>query len=258
MSTITEVTKQKRLRKEEELKQDLIHSSKTIQMQIILKSSEINYDQPIGQIIRQAREMQGLTCKELSKLSNISKDQIDNIESGRTKQPQLNTIRRLFQALKLDREKLISKGKEINYDLPFGQLIKQAREIQGITCRELSELIDASENQIHNIESGRTKQPRLDTIRRLIQALKLDREKVISKGNEINYDLPLGQIIKQAREMQALTLKELSEISEISISQIYSIESSTTKRPNSYTIIKLTQALNLELDLVLYVLNTKC
>ena len=315
MSAITEVTKQKRLKKEE-LKKDLILLSRPIQMQVTLQSSKINYDLSFGQIIKQAREMQGLTCRELSELSGISESEIHRIESGKTKQPQLDTIRRLFQALKLDREKLISKGneisydlsfgqiirqvrkiqgltckelselsgiseteirriesgkrkdsslsiltqiiqalknvkdiskgKEINYDLPFGQLIKQAREMQGITRKKLSELSDISEDQILNIESGRTKQPYLDTIIRLTKALNLDSKRLISKGKEINYDLPIGQIIKQAREIQGLTCEKLSEISEISKSQTYSIESGKTKKPKLDTIIKLIQALNLD------------
>ena len=253
MSTITEVTKQKRSKKEE-LKKDLILLSRPIQMQVTLQNSEINYDQPLGQIIRQAREMQGVTRKKLSELSDISEDQILNIESGRTKQPYLDTIIRLTKALNLDSKRLISKGKEINYDLPIGQIIKQAREIQGITCEKLSEISEISKSQTYSIESGKTKKPKLDTIIKLIQVQKIDSKRVISKYNEINYDLPVGQIIRQAREMQGLTCKKLSEISEVSTAQIYSIESGKTKKPNLDTIIRLTQALNLDVEK----LTSKC
>ena len=243
MSTITEVTKQKRLKKEE-LKKDLILLFRTNQMQITFESSEINYEQPIGQIIRQVREMQGLTCKELSELSDISKDQICNIESGRTKNPSLYTLTQIIQAL--ENVKDIWKGNEIDYEQPIGQIIKQARKMQGLTCKELSELSNISENQIYRIESGRTKQLHLDIIIRLTQALKLDREKLISKGNEINYDQPIGQIIKQAREMQALTRKELSELIDVSKEQIYNIESGITKQPQLDTRRRLFQALKLD------------
>ncbi len=243
MSAITEVTKQKRLKKEE-LKKDLILLFRTNQMQITFESSEINYEQPIGQIIRQAREMQGLTCKELSELSDISKDQICNIESGRTKNPSLYTLTQIIQAL--ENVKDIWKGNEIDYEQPIGQIIKQARKMQGLTCKELSELSNISENQIYRIESGRTKQLHLDIIIRLTQALKLDREKLISKGNEINYDQPIGQIIKQAREMQALTRKELSELIDVSKEQIYNIESGKTKQPQLDTRRRLFQALKLD------------
>lgn len=135
-------------------------------------------DNTLGKIIREARVKKVLSGDKLAELAGITKTQLFNIERGKTKRPQLETLSKLVEYLDLDFEKVISKyyKEQINEnwkDNALGTTIRKTRIIKGLSQKKLAELTGITEEQICNIEAGRAKKPRLGTLERLAKCLDL-------------------------------------------------------------------------------------
>lgn len=63
--------------------------------------------------------------------------------------------------------------------------------------------------------------------------------------------MDVGRKLKLLREEKNLTIKELSNLSHVGQSTICEIETGKSKNPISATLIKLSLALNIELNLLL-------
>jgi transcriptional regulator with XRE-family HTH domain len=58
----------------------------------------------------------------------------------------------------------------------FGALLQRRRRLAGLTQEELAERTELSVRAIRNLELGRVRRPRRETVRRLTEALDLDRD----------------------------------------------------------------------------------
>ena len=136
----------------------------------------------LGDTLKQARKDIGMSQERLSKLSGISRKQIENIETGKTKCPHRKNLKVITQILNLDFQKLISEysDKQICTEKnDIGKIIREAREKEMLTQYELSKLSGISSKQIRNIELGKTKRPQLLTLVILAKYLKLKAEDLI-------------------------------------------------------------------------------
>ncbi|WP_075981933.1 helix-turn-helix domain-containing protein [Bacillus massilinigeriensis] len=68
----------------------------------------------IGKSIAEIREKKGLTLSQLSKLANISKSYLSNIERGINKNPSLEVIQKLAKVLETDLITLLKTGTELD------------------------------------------------------------------------------------------------------------------------------------------------
>lgn len=121
----------------------------------------------LGKTIKEARIAKGMTQGQLAILSGITQTQISNIETGRTKRPQLLTLHSLNEYLGL--EEVMEQTREQSYFI--GKKIEELRVNKRLSQRQLANLSGVSEIQIRNIEQGKTKKPRLRTIELLDEAL---------------------------------------------------------------------------------------
>lgn len=62
----------------------------------------MNYDNNIGELIKNAREKKGYSARELAKLCDISHTEISNIESGKRVKPAVLTLKAFEKYLGLD------------------------------------------------------------------------------------------------------------------------------------------------------------
>lgn len=60
----------------------------------------------LGQLLRLARELKGLSLRELEKLSGVSNAEINHIETGHTKEPGFRTVVKLARVLGVPIERL--------------------------------------------------------------------------------------------------------------------------------------------------------
>lgn len=132
--------------------------------------------QAIGENLKNARIEAKLSQKQLANLSGISRRQICNIENGKTQNPNLKTLICLSAYLNLDLA-------ELNDAKDLGVLIISARIKANLSQIELATISGVSNNQLINIENGKTKKPHFKTLIRLSSHLDLDLEELKRRFN---------------------------------------------------------------------------
>lgn len=66
----------------------------------------------IGQVIKRLRNEKGLTQEELSRQAGITYTSLVKIETGQVKDPRVNTITKISNALHVSIDKIVPKGNQ--------------------------------------------------------------------------------------------------------------------------------------------------
>ena len=109
----------------------------------------------VGDKIKNMREKRGLTIIELSTKSGISKSYLSSIERGIQKNPSIQVLNKLSDALGISSNQLLCCKADI--DDEWLQLVKMAIE-EGLTKQEFLEFIQFTQfKRVNKIEGNRFK-----------------------------------------------------------------------------------------------------
>lgn len=133
--------------------------------------TEVVEEDSLAEKIRKARRLKGLTQEQLAILSDMTREQISNIEHGKTKKPTKMTLDNLYRVLGLPNEQVEEIMKDEN---SFGRKLQKAREFKGLSRAQLARLTGISQAQIVNIETGKSKLIRKNTLKKLGQYIDTD------------------------------------------------------------------------------------
>lgn len=133
--------------------------------------TEVVEEDSLAEKIRKARRLKGLTQEQLAILSDMTREQISNIEHGKTKKPTKMTLDNLYRVLGLPNEQVEEIMKDEN---SFGRKLQKARESKGLSRAQLARLTGISQAQIVNIETGKSKLIRKNTLKKLGQYIDTD------------------------------------------------------------------------------------
>ena len=117
-------------------------------------------------IIRSLRQKRNMTLQELAKKADISVSYLSEIELGK-KQPSLETINKLSQALNISREGLISTNSSAG---GLGARVLFLRQEKELSLSELAEKVGISASYLCQIENGKV-MPALSTLKNIAKAL---------------------------------------------------------------------------------------
>ena len=129
-------------------------------------------EQHFGALLTTYRKDAKLAVKDLAKLTKLSTLAVVKIENG-TRLPTPKSVDALIRALNLSEgQASILKGCS-KANLQFGSVIKQAREVCGLSMRDIAYNVGMSHSALQKIESGLI-HPTISTVIRIADALQLD------------------------------------------------------------------------------------
>ncbi|NLZ53719.1 MAG: transcriptional regulator [Thermoanaerobacteraceae bacterium] len=186
-----------------------------------------------NKIIRSLRQKRNMTLQELAHKANLSVSYLSEIELGK-KQPSLETIDKLSQALNISREGLISTS---NTAAGLGAKILFLRQEKKLSLSELADKVGISSSYLCQIENGKVI-PALSTLKNIAKALNVMPESLITATSFVGYK------IKKIRHERNITQAELAEKAGVSAGLIGQIESGKVE-PSIKTLEKIAAALSL-------------
>ena len=132
----------------------------------------------LGNLIRNLREEQGLSQRQLALLSGVSNTEISRIENGERKQPSQETLNKLASCLPISYEELLITA---GYHVASAANINAPIQSPGFLIKESPELYSSWQHLRHRddlrslLKEAATFQPA--TIRQFIKLLKLVEDK---------------------------------------------------------------------------------
>ena len=187
-----------------------------------------------NKLIRDLRQKRNMTLQELAHRAGLSISYLSEIELGK-KQPSLETIDKISQALNISREGLISTSGSGTVGL--GGKIALLRQEKNLSLAELSEKVGISASYLCQIENGKV-MPALSTLKSIAQALDVKPESLMAATSFVGYK------IKKMRCERKITQAQLAEKAGVSTGLIGQIESGKVE-PSIKTLEKIAAALSL-------------
>jgi transcriptional regulator with XRE-family HTH domain len=188
-----------------------------------------------NKLIRELRQKRNLTLQALAEKAGLSVSYLSEIELGK-KQPSLETIDKLSQALNVSREGLIS-GENNLTNLKLSEKVSLLRNKRNLSLSELAEKVGISASYLCQIESGKV-MPALATLKNIASALDVKPEFLMTATSFVGYK------IKKIRCERKITQAALAEKAGVSTSLIGQIESGKVE-PSIKTLEKIAAALSL-------------
>lgn len=225
-----------------------------------------------GDLIKTFRKKAGLKQKDLAYFVDKHEKTICRYESNSVNIPDkvfyeigyvLNIPQDiLLQSPKFERndEDIPVERKKIK-DMTKGEFIRAKRKEAGITQIELASLVNMTNSALSDFENNK-RNIGINKFNLLCAALDIDekekdeflqneRKKIIEQLNKIFpcdiSNMTIGEKVLYLRMLKNLTISQLAEMSDVSISGIRKIESSVIA-PRNNTIIKLSKALGVDLN----------
>jgi len=150
--------------------------------------------QGIGGKIRALREEKGMTLEELGKQLGLSLTYLSEIERE-TRIPSLPTLKKISEFFHVPISQLTNSEAKV---MTMGKKIKLAREISGMTQKQLATASELSPGMIAQLESGKV-YPSLKSLEKLSQALSTSVCYLILERDDI--DGLIGAISPEMREL---------------------------------------------------------
>jgi HTH-type transcriptional regulator, competence development regulator len=88
---------------------------------------------------------------------------------------------------------------------PFGDLIRRAREAQGITLRKFADRVGMSATYLSKVERGEFAPPAEEKIKAIARVLSLDPDELLGRAGRVPSEL--GEIIKSRPKEMAMLLR---------------------------------------------------
>jgi len=123
--------------------------------------------------------------------------------------------------------------------LNLGQKIRDLRKERGLTLVDIASKIQVSPSYLSAVERGLRK-PSIPMLKKISDSLNVSAAYLVGIMN----DAVTAEKIRMMRESRNLSLKDISEISEIPLSTLRKFESGMAK-PDADELVKLSEALNI-------------
>lgn len=171
--------------------------------------------------LRKIREEAGLTRKQFGQIFGLSERQIASYESGET-DPRLEEVERIAAYFSVSLDELF--GRESAYEPPkpaaplelsrLGERIRQQRERQGLSAKDMKERTGISPAYLSAIENGQ-RTPKLDTLVSILNALSMSADAALmdsiegAQGEKATYLHHLLSTLPPSLRLAALRNMEL-------------------------------------------------
>ncbi|MCM1154246.1 MAG: helix-turn-helix domain-containing protein [Roseburia sp.] len=208
----------------------------------------------IGDNIRECRKKAKLSQKELGKKLGVSQQHIAQYERGK-RQPKIETLRKIANALGVSIDYL-KTGKSTDelwkeimkdvYKSSIGQNIREQREKQGLTQKELADYTGLTEATVQECEESKDLPP-LEIIKKISLFLAININKIVEdlslypgleedmKQNPSSYFLDYGKFLeaceRTAKNQEKLLLEDYRKLNSLG-------QTEARKRLNELTEIK--------------------
>lgn len=169
-----------------------------------------------GEKIQFIRRGRSLSIEELSELSGVPPEQIEDYENG-NEEPDLETLDRLAEALNVTIRYFLDKSTD---SMSIGERVRSEREKRGYTGVALAEKAGISPAMVSQIEKDQA-EPSLDTLENVAKALDvsvcyflLEQEDVENLMSSLNSDVisllgdpRVQSVLRAVRDLEAGDLK---------------------------------------------------
>lgn len=191
-----------------------------------------------GERVRALRKEKGFTLVDLATRAKLSYSYLSEIERG-TKNPSLETMTRLADALNLPRTELVevSDG-QTSSGIGLGEKLRLAREDRGMTLREVASSSGISVTYLSEIERGNV-YPTLLVLKKLSRVLHVPLGTFLSPTERQGF---LGEKLRRLREKLDMTQAEVGARAGVSAALIGQIELGRVF-PSLKTVNKIASAL---------------
>ncbi|WP_213950551.1 helix-turn-helix domain-containing protein [Tepidanaerobacter syntrophicus] len=188
-----------------------------------------------SKIIRSLRQKRNMTLEDLARQTGLSVSYLSEVERGK-KQPSLETLEKISQALNISRDALLSPTSPANTS-GLGAKISIIREEKGMSLSELAEKANISPSYLCQIENSKV-MPALSTLKNIAAALDVEPELLMASTSFVGYK------IKKIRRERNITQAQLAKKAGVSTGLIGQIESGKVE-PSIKTLEKIAAALSL-------------
>lgn len=190
-----------------------------------------------GKLIRDTRKCRNLSLQDLAKKASISVSYLSEIERGK-KQPSLETVNKLSQALNISKEGLFSDSPRSSMSgSSLGERLYLFRKRKGLSLSELAKKVGISKTYLCQIE-GQNVMPSISTLKEIAKALDICPVDLMTSGSYVGYK------VKKVRTERGLTQAELAKKASVSTGLIGQIESGKVE-PSINTLEKIAEAFSL-------------
>lgn len=189
-----------------------------------------------SKIIRSLRQKRNMTLEDLARQTGLSVSYLSEVERGK-KQPSLETLEKISQALNISRDALLSSSNNLAHTGGLGAKISILREEKGLSLSGLAEKANISPSYLCQIENGKV-MPALSTLKNIASALDIEPELLMASTSFVGYK------IKKIRCERNITQAELAKKAGVSTGLIGQIESGKVE-PSIKTLEKIAAALSL-------------
>lgn len=190
-----------------------------------------------GKLIRDTRKCRNLSLQDLAKKAGISISYLSEIERGK-KQPSLETINKLSQALNISKEGLFSDSPKSNVSgNSLGERLYLFRKRKDLSLSDLAQKVGISNTYLCQIE-GQNAMPSISTLKKIAKALDICPVDLMTSGSYVGYK------VKKIRTERGLTQAELAKKASVSTGLIGQIESGKVE-PSIKTLEKIAKSLSL-------------
>jgi transcriptional regulator with XRE-family HTH domain len=131
-------------------------------------------------------------------------------------------------------------------DLSFSDYLKKIRKEKGFSVNQLALYSGVSSSQISRIENGIRGIPKPDTIQKLSKGLKVPYDELMAAAGYL--DNEFGRYMREHREIENISIKKLSEMTEISVSHLLKIERGEVQ-PTRETVEFISSYLDIDEDI---------
>lgn len=212
----------------------------------------------LAQTIRNSRKAKGITRVELARQSGLSTSSLYLIENGKMEQPKREMLQKLSKTLNLDFKELLQiagyeEQSDFQADLQtdLGSIIRKKRLEKGLSVREFSRLCGVTEQQISNIETGKSKQIKVKTLKKFAKVLSFKPEElnvILWYEENGNGENKLWELIEQVCIEKMLTDIEKEEEFGLSMGALNRIRKGKTSNMHINTLEVLADYFGLDVE----------
>ncbi len=193
----------------------------------------------LAKLVKEYRLKHNLRQIDFARQFNLSLSTLVQIEQGVVRKFHPKTISVLNSILE----------PKTDVDTSEFNLIARTRLQLGLSQLQLAEISDIAPHVIQALESGKTKNSDLSTLLKLSHTLHLDLEELKKEFRHtynLDKNLSGGQLIKNVRIQENLSIINLADITGLTRCQLWNIETGKTKKPYLNTLLMLASALDLD------------
>jgi transcriptional regulator with XRE-family HTH domain len=146
----------------------------------------------LAEMISEARELKGISMRELARLSGMDHAEISRIEKGKRLKPNILFLRRIAENLDLSLVELLRSAGYSELDISWGMNAEKNKSSQDLK-KELDQskrdYLDLLRSHAKNKDIAYTQMHKIDSLTRAIEEDKIVKEYIIKELNNVREQL---------------------------------------------------------------------